>query len=173
VGTETYDDPQFAGSGPIDCLYVSGRQTGGFTLAKKSRPAFVSDHFADSIRFLLSGTVPTPGGGGTGGGVRISALLPNPDGPDVGREWVRLKNSGSQAVNLDGWQLRDEANNTLTLAGSIGAGAERMIMLANGQLPLNNGGDEIELLDAAGNSVQVVSYTGGQAESGEVILVGP
>jgi hypothetical protein len=46
-------------------------------------------------------------------------------------------------------------------------------MLANGQLPLNNGGDEIELLDAAGNSVHVVSYTGGQAGSGEVILVGP
>jgi hypothetical protein len=80
---------------------------------------------------------------------------------------------GSQAVSLDGWKLRDEANNTLTLAGSIGAGAELTITLVNGELPLNNGGDEIELLDAAGNSVQLVSYTGGRAGSGEVIIVGP
>jgi hypothetical protein len=76
-------------------------------------------------------------------------------------------------VSLDDWKLRDEANITLTLAGSIEAGGERMIMLANGEQPLNNVGDEIELLDAAGNSVQVVSYTGGQAGSGEVIVVGP
>jgi hypothetical protein len=82
---------------------VAGRQTGDFTLAKKCSQTFGSDHFAVSVRFLLSGTVPTPNGGGTGiSGVRISALLPNPDGPDVGHEWVRLKNSGSQAVNLDG-----------------------------------------------------------------------
>jgi hypothetical protein len=76
-------------------------------------------------------------------------------------------------VSLDGWKLRDEAKNTLTLDGSIAAGAERMIMLAIGELPLNNGGDEIELLDAAGDSVHVVSDTGGQAGSGEVIIVGP
>jgi hypothetical protein len=100
--------------------------------------------------------------------VRISALLPNPDGPDVGHEWVRLKNSGSHAVSLDGWKLRDEANNTVTLAGPIGAGAELTIALVNGQLPLNHGG----LLDAAGSSVQVVSYSGGQAGSGEAVVVG-
>jgi hypothetical protein len=75
-------------------------------------------------------------------------------------------------VSLDGWKLRDEASNTLTLSGSIGGDAERMITLANGQLPLDNGGDEIELLDFAGNSVQVVSYSGGHAGRGEVIIVG-
>jgi hypothetical protein len=46
-------------------------------------------------------------------------------------------------------------------------------MLAKGQLPLNNGGDEIELLRAAGNSVQVVSYLGSQTGSGEIVVVGP
>jgi hypothetical protein len=49
---------------------------------------------------------------------------------------------------------------------------ERMIVPAYGDLPLNNGGDQIDRLDAAGNSVQVVGYSEGQADSGQVSLVG-
>jgi hypothetical protein len=36
-------------------------------------------------------------------------------------------------------------------------------------MPLNNGGDEIELLAADGHSVHVVSYSGGQASLGRAI----
>jgi hypothetical protein len=86
---------------------------------------------------------------------------------------VKLKNHGSQSISVDVWTLRDESDNSLALSGSIAAGAELTIQPAEGQLPLNNDGDEIELLDAAGNSVHVISYTGGQAVSGQVINVGP
>jgi hypothetical protein len=66
-------------------------------------------------------------------------------GPDVGHECVRLKNNGSQAENLDGWKLWDEANNMLTLSGSIRADAEGTNMLVKGEQPLNNCGYEIGL----------------------------
>ena len=54
---------------------------------------------------------PEPGDGGddpTGdldGEVHISAILPDPPGPDGGEEWVKLKNDGDDAVNLSGWKL--------------------------------------------------------------------
>jgi hypothetical protein len=174
LGTETYDDPQSAGSGPIDCIYVAGTQVGDFTLATKSSQAFGSDHIVVSVRFLFSGTPPTPvEGGGTAAGVRISALLlPNPEGRDVGQEWVKLKNHGRQSVSNDGWTLRDESDNSIALIGTIAPRAELTIQLAEGQLPLNNG-DEIELLDAGGNSVHVVSYSSGQAVPGQVIHISP
>jgi hypothetical protein len=83
-----------------------------------------------------------------------------------------VKNHGSESVTVDGWTLRDESDNTIAFSGSIAASAESIIHLAEGQLPLNNGGDEIELLDAGGNSVHVVSYSSGQAVPGQVINVG-
>lgn len=41
---ETYDDPQFAGSGPIDNLYVDG-DVSGFANATKESETYGSDHF--------------------------------------------------------------------------------------------------------------------------------
>ena len=177
LGTETFDDPQFAGSGPIDCIYVIGRQAGDFTLATKSEHTFGSDHFAVSTRFLFSGTVPAPEPGdptpqpGMSSSVRIVALLPNPEGPDPGNEWIKLKNDTASEVDLNGWTLRDEANHTVALSGTIAAGEERQIDLADGELPLNNSGDEVELIDVAGDSVDFATYTGGQASSGNVVVV--
>ena len=174
LGTETYDDPQFAGSGPIDCMYVVGRQAGDFTLAKRSAQTFGSDHFAVSTRFLFSGTAPPPSGGDSPptpgkNAVHISALLPNPVGTDEGHEWVKLKNVSGDAVDLDGWQLRDEANHTVDLHGSIAPGAELTIELEDGQMPLNNSGDRIELLNNSGHPVDTVSYSGTQASPGQEI----
>ncbi len=40
---ETYDDPRYAGSGPIDCIYLAGE--GRLTPARKTAETFGSDHF--------------------------------------------------------------------------------------------------------------------------------
>ena len=50
------------------------------------------------------------------------------------------------------------------------AGQDKEILLPAGQMPLNNGGDEIELLDANGNQIDFVSYTGDQVSSGEEVM---
>jgi len=102
-------------------------------------------------------------------GVHISALLPNPEGQDEGNEWVQLKNESSAEVNLIGWKLRDKAGHTVVLTGSIPSGAELKIRLRAGQMPLNNNGDEIELLDAASSIVDKVRYTSGQVVPGRQI----
>ena len=39
-------------------------------------------------------------------------------------------------------------------------------------MPLNNGGDEVELVDPGGTTVHFVSYTGAQAGPGAVITFG-
>ncbi len=180
LGTETYDNPRFAGAGPIDCMYVAGKQAGDFTLAKMSAETFGSDHFAVSVRFLFGGTVPLrevrerpPVGdlvpSPATSGVRISALLPNPKGLDAGNEWVKLRNDGNDAVNLAGWKLRDKAGNTMALIGSIASGTELKVHLPNSQMPLNNDGDEIELLSAKGRVAHKVRYSIGQVSPGREI----
>jgi endonuclease/exonuclease/phosphatase family metal-dependent hydrolase len=175
IGSETYDDPQFAGSGPIDCIYVVGHQAGDFTIAKKTTETFGSDHFSVSARFLFSGTAPPPAPGGGGvpitSTVRIAGLLPNPNGSDPGNENVRLRNTGSAGVDVAGWTLSDEANNTVSLAGTIAAGADLIINLGAGQMPLNNGGDEIELQNDSGQLVHIVSYLGSDVSPGVEIVV--
>lgn len=174
IGSETYDSTQSAGSGPIDCIYVAGHQAGDFTIAKKSSQTFGSDHFAVTTRFLFSGSAPPSSGGGGGGmasTIRILGLLPNPAGPDPGNEQIRLRNQSTQSVDLDGRTLTDEGNTTFSLGGTVAAGAERVITLPAGAMPLNNGGDEIELKNDSGEVVPVVNYTSGQVTQGIEIIV--
>lgn len=122
--TETYDDIQFAGAGPIDCIYVIGRLAGEFTLAKKSDRTFGSDHFAVSTRMLASSPMPPPAPAlppkdVMEAPVRIAAVMPNPFGQDEGKEWVLLANTSDKPVDLTHWKLRDKAGHLVTLQGTI------------------------------------------------------
>ncbi|MGM0490365.1 MAG: lamin tail domain-containing protein [Planctomycetota bacterium] len=125
-------------------------------------------------RFLFSGTAPKlaarwPRSSEKKIGVRISTLLPNSEGRDEGNEWLRLKNGANEPVDLAGWQLRDEAGHTVRLNGVLAPKAELKVRLAARQMPLNNSGDEIELLDAQGQVVDKVSYVAGQVSPGREI----
>lgn len=99
------------------------------------------------------------------GTLRISALMPNPDGADDGQEQVTLKNSSSQTIDLAGWAVKDKAGNTFNLAGVIQPGANMTIIMARPAF-LNNTGDDVWLLDPSGNTVSPVRYTGVQVQSG-------
>lgn len=144
---------------------------------KKTPETFGSDHFAVSTRFLFDGTAPQPvpreTPGGSDGGIRISSLLPDPPGPDSGNEWVKLMNDGHTEVDRNGWTLRDAGNNAVGLSGSIASGEVRQVDLAHGQMPLNQNGDKIALLNPAGNEVDSVEYTSGQVSSGVPINFPP
>lgn len=176
LGAETFDDARFAGAGPIDCLYVAGPLGDRFAAAQRSSRNFGSDHFAVSTRIQRLGVAPDPAPAkvprvASDEEVRISALLPNPRGPDGGQEWVKLKNASGQTVQLAGWRIRDRARNEYLLSGALSAYEERTIQLPEGQLPLNNGGDEIELVDPDGRCLQAVRYTGDQATAGSEVHV--
>lgn len=83
-------------------------------------------------------------------------------------EWIELHNNGTQAIAVDGWQLTDEANFNITLAGSLPSGAygvlERTddasapgsaLMIYTGSL--TNAGATLSLYDAGGSLIDRVA----------------
>jgi endonuclease/exonuclease/phosphatase family metal-dependent hydrolase len=133
-----------------------------------------SDHLPVYADFVFEddedGTTPIPSPTAPAG-VRIVALLPNPEGRDEGREWVALRNTASQTVSLDGWKLRDRSGPEFVLRGDLAAGERKRFDLPTGVLPLNNGGDNIALIDPSGETRQRVTYTSSQAGSGEEVTI--
>jgi hypothetical protein len=101
--------------------------------------------------------------------VRIVALLPDPVGTDTDNETVTLRNDGTDSVDLTGWMLRDTAGNELELSGALAANDTRTITIPGRQLPLNQSGDEVWLLDAAGQVRDYVAYTAAVVEEGTAI----
>lgn len=126
-------------------------------------PTEVSDHFPVVVRFAFAGAASTDG-------VRVTRLLPNPDGNEETNEEVTLKNFGSGAVSLVGWKLRDRANTTWTLdaVGSLAPGAEHVVSRNGQQMAMNNRGDTVDLINASDVVVQSVTY--GPVEEGEEVL---
>jgi endonuclease/exonuclease/phosphatase family metal-dependent hydrolase len=171
LGQETYVGAPFPGTGPIDVIYVAGPRVSQFTLAGAGSHAYGSDHLPVFTTFGVLGTAPiTPPPIQPTAGIKISALFPNPEGPDEGHEWVKLKNTGHAEADLAGWLLVDRAGNELALSGTLAAGAERTIALAAGELPLNNaGGDDIRLVNPGGNVQDLLAYTSQQASPGQEI----
>ena len=94
--------------------------------------------------------------------VRIVAALVNPTGPAPERETVTLLNASPAAIDLGGWQLVDGQKRRHTLAGTLAAGATKVVTLPP-TLQLGNAGGLITLLDARGLKVDGVSYTEEQA----------
>jgi endonuclease/exonuclease/phosphatase family metal-dependent hydrolase len=103
------------------------------------------------------------------GGLRIAALLPDPEGADEGREQVTLENTSAAAVALKGWKLRDHSGKEYSLSGSIKAGQQWLLTLPAGTLPLNNSGDEVALISPDGQERQRVRYKANQVKSGKPI----
>jgi len=90
--------------------------------------------------------------------VQIVDLLPNPASDDAVNEEVRLRNSGGTPVDISGWQLRDLAGNVWILGGTIAPGQTVTGKRNHQVMSLNNDGDVIELITAAGTVVDTVRY---------------
>lgn len=84
----------------------------------------------------------------------ISEFLPNPDGPDAGKEWVELYNNSPDEVDISDWILDGEATTKLLGPGAytfpsgskIPAFSFLAFNLPEGSFLLNNtGGDTLRL----------------------------
>jgi uncharacterized protein DUF2278 len=95
--------------------------------------------------------------------VLIVGALVNPIGPAPERETVTLLNATPQAIDLADWKIVDQQKQKQTLAGSIGAGETRQIVLAP-PVALGNKGGIITLLDDHDLKVHGVSYTKADAD---------
>jgi len=112
-----------------------------------------SDHLPVRADLSLAGEVAI-----AGGTVVIAAVLPDPEGADARHEQVVLRNLTAATVDLAGWRLVDRADNTFALGDTIGAGQDLTILLSPHTLPLNNGGDRVQLLDAGGTERDRITY---------------
>ena len=104
------------------------------------------------------------------GTLKIVELLPNPEGIDRDKDTATIRNVSQQAINLNGYKLRDFSGKTWSLSslGVIQPGTEKTI-IRNGQpMSLNNDGDTIELIDPDNNIVDSVTY--GPVEEDEIVI---
>ena len=93
--------------------------------------------------------------------VRIIRALANPEGSDLGREWVAIESNAPMIVDLSGWSIRDKEDRRQTILGSIEPGKTRRITLDRTtpqSAQLGNRGGQIMLVDPAGVKVAAVSY---------------
>lgn len=106
------------------------------------------------------------------GGLYISAVTPNPEGPDTGNEWVEITNNDTKTRSLDGYSIVDrQARGRHTLTGNIAAGDTlRIVLPANSPVKLGNKGDDVKLW-RGDDLVHEVSYT--NAASGRIFLFDP
>ena len=102
--------------------------------------------------------------------LQIISLVPNPEGIDSGREQLTIRNTSNDIVSLEDWKLMDAANNTLNLKGFLKPRSNKLIVLKNNVMPLNNNGDLIRLYNL-GNEVQQVRYSASQAGDGVRLMV--
>ncbi|MBC7776799.1 MAG: DUF2278 family protein [Phycisphaerae bacterium] len=92
--------------------------------------------------------------------VRIIAALVNPEGEEVGKEYLILLNKSSRPVNLDGWQIMDKLNKKDFISNKmIEAGDTLRIKLSGQGAQLSNKGGNITLLNKEGLKIDGVSYT--------------
>ena len=99
----------------------------------------------------------------------ILSLLPNPNGTDRGNEQVTIRNLTDNAVDLNGWKLRDRAGNEFLLSGIVPANGTHIITMSTFSMPLNNSGDDVLLIDPQGHTRHHVSYSASEAGSGLVV----
>ncbi|WP_127506051.1 lamin tail domain-containing protein [Actinoplanes solisilvae] len=114
---------------------------------------------------------PTTGTPAAAGDVVVVAVLPDPVGADAGREVVTLLNATATPVDLTGWRLLDAAGGRTDLSGALPPGGVTQVTAA-ATMSLGNRGDQIVLLDAAGNLIDKVDYRANQVAPGRTICIG-
>ena len=92
--------------------------------------------------------------------VRIVAAMINPKGGDPGKEYIILLNTGTDDVNLSGWQIADKQKNKDTIGNqTIPTGDTLKIKLTGKGAQLSNKGGIITLLNKDGLKIDGVTYT--------------
>lgn len=127
----------------------------------------------------------TAGGGGPAN-VVLNEVLANEPGSNTAGEAVEIVNIGGTAISVAGWTLRDgtavrhtfaagttlQPGKAITVFGGSSAipGGIVAVAASTGGLNLANGGDSAIIRDAAGATVQSMTYTSSQASSDGVSI---
>lgn len=136
-----------------DTNYCANEPLGG----ADHRPVLATLNYPAEVVVEPSPTEPSP----SRPTLKIAELFPNPVGGsqiEIQSETVTIANLGDESVELDGWQLRDAANTSWSLFGSLRAGQRIEFRREDQPMALNNSGDTIELVDPNGIVVDTATY---------------
>ncbi len=77
-----------------------------------------------------------------------------------------IANSNENALDLDGWKLRDRARNEFRLAGKVVGKGRLTVTMTEPTMPLSNDGGEVLLIDGEGVVRSQVAYGGFEVRAG-------
>lgn len=100
----------------------------------------------------------------------LSAVLPNPDGKDTGKEWIEIASMTSQSANLNGWSIRiPHGKNSKYVFGDVGFSLResKRFLASEFGMTLGNDAGDISLLDPSGQIVSTLSWS--NARDGAII----
>ncbi|MDD2693372.1 MAG: lamin tail domain-containing protein [Candidatus Gracilibacteria bacterium] len=100
--------------------------------------------------------------------VYISTLLPNPAGKDEEGEYIEIRNTGCESVDISGYSLSDASGKNYPIPNGtiLGQQENRRFPYSETNIQLNNSGDEsVFLKDPGGNLVDEVHYSGTQKDA--------
>lgn len=98
--------------------------------------------------------------------VKISRLLPDPEGRDAGNESISIKTKGGMP-DLQRWKIMDSAGHSFELGDAVEC-EQKFVIKAN-TVQLNNTGDTIFLYDESGKEVHRVSYSKEHVKEGHSV----
>lgn len=92
--------------------------------------------------------------------LKINEIFPDPEGPDGDGEFIEIFNDSNKDVELDGWSIQDESGKSFYFDKNhrIKGGDFLAVFYDESKISLNNGGDEIKLLNPIGEEVHGVKY---------------
>ncbi|MEA1926459.1 MAG: lamin tail domain-containing protein [Patescibacteria group bacterium] len=91
----------------------------------------------------------------------LNEILPNPDGRDKNSEWVELRNENKKEISLDRWSIQNRSGKRFKLEDlTIKPKELRVIFLKNTSFVIRNSKENLQLIDPAGNIVDVVEIKG-------------
>ena len=91
--------------------------------------------------------------------IEISEVFPNPVGPDKGKEWLEIHNTGDDTVNLGSWEIHSTTKKFKIPSNfTIKPAAYMLLNFDDIKLTLKNGPNEIYLIDPEQNEIDSISY---------------
>lgn len=95
--------------------------------------------------------------------IKLSELMPNPEGDDAAGEWIELYNGGDKEIDLAGGSLSDASGKIYAIPKNTAIPAKSYKVFYRKQtgIVLNNDQDTIDLKDSSGKKIDNVSYADG------------
>lgn len=98
--------------------------------------------------------------------VIITEIFPNPKGVDTEKEFIEVKNSSTQDVDISGWKIGDSSKTRYVIPVDVmRPGDRRVYYRKETKISLNNSGsDSVKLFTVFGALADSVTYDGGVGE---------